>query len=230
MSIVVPVRPRKCRADKSVRPGWPWLLTLAFGIGAVDVGHATTKGLSQIVTPDLQPVDELSISAQVQARAIGNPWQAQFELGLTPRFEVALFQGFSPGEQVLGTEIGLVQRGPWLLSTGFVNWSLGHGSPQPLLEGGYYLEHDKFIAGALRAGAQSQALLGWAHDFNAVWRVQVDYQSGSANYLTAGFTWTPSDRWQVNPALYLANDHTHTRLGYLVATYTIKVRSRQVRE
>src|ERR1700730_2002842 len=37
--------------------------------------HATTKGLSQIVTPDVQPVGDLSLSFQWQAKEIANPYQ-----------------------------------------------------------------------------------------------------------------------------------------------------------
>lgn len=183
--------------------------------------HATTKGLSQIVTPDLQPAGQLSLSLQAQARQIGNPYELQAEIGLSNWFEVAAFQGFSPDEQVLGTEIGLIQRGPYLLTTGFVNWSTSGVSPQPLLEGGYYTVHDKFMAGALRVGDRDEALLGWAHDFNPAWRFQLDYQSGSENFFTAGFTWNISDSLQVNPALYLGNDRSHNIVGYVVFTYTL---------
>ncbi|MDQ6939141.1 MAG: hypothetical protein M3119_03185, partial [Verrucomicrobiota bacterium] len=57
---------------------------------------ATTKGLSQIVTPDLQPEGDLSLSAQGQAARIANPYELQAELGLTSFAEVAVFQGFKP--------------------------------------------------------------------------------------------------------------------------------------
>ena len=61
--------------------------------------RATTKGLSQIVTPDLQEAGQLTVSGQAQESAIGNPWQLQAELGLTDWAEVAAFQGFSPNER-----------------------------------------------------------------------------------------------------------------------------------
>src|SRR5438552_4471200 len=44
---------------------------------------ATTKGLSQIVTPDLQEEGDLSLSLQIQDERIGNPYELQAELGLT---------------------------------------------------------------------------------------------------------------------------------------------------
>src|SRR5476649_2031576 len=84
---------------------------------AVETTAATTKGLSQIVTPDIQPEGELSLSAQLQANRIGNPYQLQAELGLTKWLEVAVFQGFSPDEQVLGSQLALVQHGPYLFTT-----------------------------------------------------------------------------------------------------------------
>jgi hypothetical protein len=192
-------------------------LTLCAGAPA----EATTKGLSQIVTPDLQPVGQLSLSFQAQARRIGNPYELQAELGLSRWIEVAAFQGFSPDEQVLGSEIALVDHGPYLLTTGFINWSTDGVSPQPLLEGGYYTEHDKWMAGTLRVGNRDEALLGWAHDFNPTWRFQLDYQSGRENYFTVGCTWNVTHAFQVNPALYVANDPSHALVGYLVVTYTL---------
>jgi ABC-type oligopeptide transport system substrate-binding subunit len=184
---------------------------------------ATTKGLSQIVTPDLQPDGELSLSFQAQSRSIANPYQLQAELGVTKWAEVALFQGLSPSEQILSSQIALVQQEPWLLTTGFINWSSHGGSPQPLLEGGYYTEHDKFMLGAIRVRDHDEAILGWAHDFNPTWRFQLDYQSGSENFFTVGFTCNVTDAFQFNPAVFFANDRTHSAVGYIVLTYTFKV-------
>jgi hypothetical protein len=182
---------------------------------------ATTKGLSQIVTPDVQPEGELSLSAQVQARVIGNPSQLQAELGVTKRLEIAAFEGLSPGEQTLGAQWALVQQEPYLLTTGFINWSTRGSRPQPFLEGGYYTEHDKFMAGPIRVQSQTEALLGWAHDFNSTWRFQLDYQSGTDNFFTVGVTWNATSRLQFNPALYLSNSHPRRQVGYLVVTYTL---------
>jgi len=52
---------------------------------------ATTKGLSQIVTPDLQPEGNLSLSLQIQDKRIANPYELQAEVGLTKWAEVAVF-------------------------------------------------------------------------------------------------------------------------------------------
>ncbi len=78
--------------------------------------EATTKGLSQIVTPDLQPEGDLSLSAQWQSLHIANPYELQAELGLTKFAEIAVFKGFKPNELIFGTEIGILRKEPYLLS------------------------------------------------------------------------------------------------------------------
>jgi hypothetical protein len=201
---------------------WLWAAGIA-ALLAAGSAAATTKGLSQIVTPDLQPDGELSLSFQAQARSIANPYQLQAELGLSKWAEIAVFQGLSPNEQILSSQIALLQHEPWLLTTGFINWSTRGGSPQPLLEGGYYTEHDKFMAGVIRVRDHDEALLGWAHDFNPTWRFQLDYQSGSENYFTVGFTCNVTDSFQFNPAVFFANDRSHSAVGYIVFTYTFKL-------
>ena len=185
--------------------------------------HATTKGLSQIVTPDLQPEGQLSLSFQAQAREIANPYQLQAEIGLRSWLEVSAFQGLSPGEQIFSTQLGLVKQGPWLLSTGFINWSTRGSSPQSFLEAGYYTVHDKWMAGPIRVYDQTQLLLGWAHDFNDTWRFQLDYQSGRDNFSTVGFTCNVTPQLQFNPAVYFANLGRHAAVGYMVFTYTLPV-------
>ena len=186
--------------------------------------YPTTKGLSQIVTPDLQPPGDLSLSFQAQSARIANPYELQAEMGLTNWAEFAVFQGLKPGETIFGTELGLLTKEPYLLSVGFVNWSPhSHVDPQPFLEGGYYTEHQKFIAGAIRAGDKNEVLLGYAYDFNKTWRAQVDFQSGSENSTTFGFTWNITDDLQINPALYVNNGPGHDLFGYVVFTYTFHV-------
>ena len=183
--------------------------------------RATTKGLSQIVTPDLQSAGDFSLSVQAQSDRIGNPFQLQSEIGLTNWAEVAVFKAFKPNELIFGTEFGLVQKEPYLLSVGFVNWSPhSHVDPQPYLEAGYYTEHQKFIAGAIHVGYRNEAILGYAYDFNKQWRAQVDFQSGSGNSSTLGFTWNITPDFQTNPAIYITNDRPHRILGYVVFTYT----------
>jgi hypothetical protein len=194
---------------------------IVFILVTCDRIYATTKGLSQIVTPDLEPPGDVSISAQVQSERIGNPYEAQLEIGLLKWAEIAVFKGFKPNELIFGTELGLIQNEPWLLSIGAINWSPhSHVDPQPFVEVGYYTEHNKFIVGAIHAGTRDEAILGWAYDFNKTWRAQVDFQSGSGNSVTAGFTCNVTRDFQFNPAIYVTNDSPHHVLGYIVFTYT----------
>jgi hypothetical protein len=182
---------------------------------------ATTKGLSQIVTPDLQDEGDLSLSLQIQDKRIANPYELQAEQGLTKWAEVAVFRGFQPDDWIFGTEFGLIQKEPYLLSIGFVNWSPHlNVDPQPYIEAGYYTEHHKFIVGATHAGYKNEAILGYAYDFNKTWRAQVDFQSGSENASTIGITCNVTRDFQFNPALYINNGPRHDVMGYIVFTYT----------
>jgi hypothetical protein len=189
----------------------------AFGTPA----FATTKGLSQIVTPDLQGPGDLSLSFQAQSERIANPYELQLEMGLTDWAEFAVFRGFKPDDWIFGTEFGLLRKEPLLLSVGFVNWSPHLAvDPQPYIEAGYYTEHHKFIVGVIHAGYKNEAILGYAYDFNKTWRVQVDFQSGAENSTTIGFTCNITRDFQMNPALYINNGPGHDLFGYVVFTYT----------
>jgi hypothetical protein len=190
-------------------------------LAAAHTSFATTKGLNQIVTPDLQEAGDFSLSFQAQSERIGNPYEIQSELGLTKWGEIAVFKGFKPNELIFGTELGLLQREPYLLSVGFVNWSPhSHVDPQPFIEAGYYTEHNKLIAGAIHVDYRNEAILGYAYDFNKTWRGQIDFQSGSGNSSTIGVTCNLTRDLQVNPAIYVTNDSPHRVLGYIVFTYT----------
>jgi hypothetical protein len=196
-------------------------LTVAIVLSRGSSSFATTKGLSQIVTPDLQPEGDLSLSLQIQDKRIANPYQLQSELGLTKWGEIAVFRGFQPDEWIFGTEIGLLRKEPYLLSIGFVNWSPHLDvDPQPFIEAGYWGEHHKFAVGAIHAGYKNEAILGYAYDFNETWRLQFDWQSGSENASTIGFTCNVTRDFQFNPALYVNNGPNHDLMGYIVFTYT----------
>jgi hypothetical protein len=191
-------------------------------LSSASSSFATTKGLSQIVTPELQPEGNLSLSLQIQDKRIANPYELQAELGLTKWAEVAVFRGFQPDDWIFATEIGLLTKEPYLLSVGFLNWSPHlNVDPQPFIEAGYYTEHHKVIAGALHAGYKNEAILGYAYDFNQTWRVQVDWISGSENSSTIGFTCNITRDFQFNPALYVNNGPKHDLFGYIVFTYTL---------
>ncbi|PYL85285.1 MAG: hypothetical protein DMF17_09045 [Verrucomicrobia bacterium] len=190
-------------------------------LATAHASFATTKGLNQIVTPDLQREGDLSLSFQAQSERIGNPYEIQSELGLTKWAEIAVFKGFKPNELIFGTELALLQREPYLLSVGFANWSPhSHVDPQPFIEAGYYTEHNKLSVGATHVGYRNEAILGYAYDFNEIWRAQIDFQSGSGNSSTVGVTWNLTRDLQVNPAIYVTNDSPHHVLGYIVFTYT----------
>src|SRR5258707_12425607 len=159
--------------NKTVRLSVAIVATMLAIFTNVSSSFATTKGLSQIVTPDLQPAGDLSRSCQIQDKRIANPYQLQAELGLTSWAEVAAVRGFQPDEWIFGTEIGLLTKEPFLLSVGFVNWSPHLDvDPQPYIEAGYYTEHHKVIVGAIHAGYKNEAILGYAYDFNERWRGQ----------------------------------------------------------
>ena len=200
------------------------LCVAAFIAAFASSADATTKGLSQIVTPDLQQEGDLSTSFQIQDKRIANPYELQAEIGLTKWAEVAVFQGFDPDEEIFATEFGLLTKEPYLLSIGFTNWSpRQHVDPQPYIEAGYYLEHNKFIVGGIHAGYKNQAILGYAYDFNKTWRVQVDFQSGKENSSTIGFTCNITRDFQTNPAIYFSNDDPRRLMLYVVFTYTFHV-------
>src|SRR5438045_8676793 len=98
---------------KSIRLGGVTVLLFAiFPLAA----QATTKGLSQIVTPDLQLPGDFSLSFQAQSERIANPYQLQGEIGLTNWAEVAVFKGFNPNELIFGAEFGLIQKLQYLVS------------------------------------------------------------------------------------------------------------------
>jgi hypothetical protein len=205
---------------RSTLPNLVVIVLTSLGVFAAPA-FATTKGLSQIVTPDLQGAGDLSVSLQIQDERIANPYELQAELGVTKWAEVAVFRGFQPDDWIFGTEVGLLTKEPYLLSVGFVNWSPHlNVDPQPYIEAGYYTEHQKFIVGAIHAGYKNEAILGYAYDFNKQWRVQVDFQSGKENSSTVGFTWNITPDFQVNPAIYFANYHPERIMGYIVFTYT----------
>lgn len=218
----------KQRADQALIPSGKIVALVLAIVWIPPAAFATTKGLSQIVTPDLQPAGDLSLSLQIQDKRIANPYELQAELGLTKWAEVAVFRGFQPDDWIFGTEVGLLTKEPLLLSTGFVNWSPHlNVDPQPFIEAGYYTEHHKIIAGAIHAGYKNEAILGYAYDFNERWRAQVDWQSGSENFWTIGFTCNVARDFQFNPAIYFSNDDPSRIMGYVVFTYTLHLWDRQ---
>lgn len=212
----------------------PFLL-IGCALGAAPA-LATTKGLNQIVTPDVQPLGIFSFSVQQQDPNIANRYEVQLEMGLTRRFEVAIFQGQSPPEQVANAEYSLYQKGPNLLSVGFFNWTTQGSAPQPYLEGGYYkgstqamlglarvITQQSDVAGLTQNRHQYQGIAGLGYRINPRVLLQLDYQSGTANSTTAGFTYNVTPQLQFNPALYVSNGAGHKLWGYAVLTFNVDV-------
>src|SRR5262245_20280503 len=145
-------------------------------------------------------------------------------MGFTKWAEVAVFKGFEPDAWIFGTEVGLRTEEPWLLSIGFVNWSPDNDvDPQPFIVAGYYCHHHRIIAGATHVGYRHEALLGYAYNFDDSLQVEVDWQSGSGNSSTIGFTWNIIPKLQITPAVFVTNNTAHEVLGFLTLTYTFDI-------
>jgi hypothetical protein len=182
---------------------------------------ATTQGLNQIATPDVQPEGTLALSFNLQDQTIGNQYQLQAEMGLAKWLEIDIFQGFKPNDTIIETEVGLLSKQPYLFSIGFLNWSPhNHVAPQPFAIAGYYYGRHQFVAGATHTDFRNEALLGYAYDFNQTWRLQVDWQSGSGNSSTVGIVWNVTPDFQASSAIFVMNDRPHEVLGYASFTYT----------
>jgi len=185
--------------------------------------YSTTKGLNQIVTPDIQPEGVLSLSAQAQHSLIGNSQEMQFELGLTKDFEVSFFHGFDPHEEIGGAEYNFISQGPHLLTLGAVNWSSHGGGAQPVIEYGWYGKDDHFIGGAIYAGQRTEGVLGYSRQLAEKLMFSADWQSGPGNSFTLGLTYNFTANVQTNPAIYFTNSRPHHAIGYLVVTWNIPV-------
>ena len=182
---------------------------------------ATTKGLNQIVTPDIQPTGVFSLSYQAQNDAIGNSNQLQFELGLTKRLEIAETQGLSPEESAVDVEYALIQSPSFLLSTGVLGMEHGMKS-QPFLEGGYYRGKGFVIGGIQQLAARRVPVLGAGYQVTPPLLVTADYLGGSGNFSTAGITYNFTPTFSINPAIYYSNGRPHRIYGYGVVTWNIK--------
>ncbi len=200
---------------------YTWALLLLLTLVCTPAA-ATTKGLNQIVTPDIQPQGVLSVSLQVQNAAIANPEELQLELGLTKSFEIAAFRGFSPGETILGAELGIVQSKSFLLSAGMLGVERGQKS-QPFLEGGYYRGRGFVIAGVQRQSPDCIGIMGAGYQATPRVQAMVDYLGGAANFATAGVTVILTPALSFNPAIYITNPSPHRAYGYGVFTWNVKV-------
>src|SRR5213076_338408 len=80
------------------------LIVMLMIVSSAPSSLAATKGLSQIVTPDLQGPGDLSLSFQAQSEQIAHPYELQAEIGLTRWAEFAGFRGFKPDDWIFGTD------------------------------------------------------------------------------------------------------------------------------
>ena len=198
------------------------LLAAASLLGCAVPVFATTKGYNQIVTPDIQPAGVLSLSFQAQHAAIGNQNELQYELGITRRFELAFFQGFSPPDNTLSVEYGLVQQKRWLLSTGMLSFLSGSTRRAPFLEAGFYQDRAAFVVGVLRTRSHTQPLAGIGYQVTPRLLLAADYQQGTGNFATLGFTYAVTRRLSLNPAIYVTNATPRRAFPYVVLTWNIQ--------
>jgi hypothetical protein len=198
-----------------------WIMVAVGLLGPAAPALATTKGYNQIVTPDIQPLGVLSLSFQAQHRAIGNQTELQYELGITRRFEIAVFQAFSPPDDTVSFEYGLVQKKRFLLSTGMLNFTAGSSRRAPFLEAGYPDRRATFVAGVLRIHDHTQPLAGIGYQLTPRLLVAADYQQGADNFATLGVTYAITPRLSLNPALYLTNSTPRRIYPYVVLTWSV---------
>jgi len=197
-------------------------LAILLAVALSTASYATTKGLNQIVTPDIQPMGVLCTSFQDENAALGNPQQLQLELGLTDSFEVAIFQGFSPEQTVFNAELGLVQKKYFLLSTGLLG-AQNKAKYQPFLEGGYYTGKAEIIAGIQRQNGAYLGVFGVSYQALPRLLIAADYISGSSDFATVGVTYAILPNLSFNPALYISNASPHHAFGYGVLSWNVKV-------
>lgn len=196
-------------------------LVMATALSGVPA-FATILGLNQIATPDIQPEGVLSVSVQAQNPALGNPRQLQLELGLTKRFGVGAFRGFSPGETAFGAEYGIVQTPSFLLSTGLLGVE-NKLKMQPFLEGGYYRGKGFLIAGIQEQESTMLGVFGFGYHITPKVQFWADYVGGSGNFATAGLSVELSPNLSFNPAIFISNTSPHRAYGYGAVTWSMKV-------
>ena len=103
---------------------------LACGLLALARGaSATVQGLNQIPTPDVQKPGALSIAYQQIDPVLGNRYQAQFDLGVTPRLELDVYRLFPRPTSFLGPNTASFSAG-----TSCCRWALPITPPKAILQ------------------------------------------------------------------------------------------------
>ena len=226
-------------ADKKNTLRFGGVCGLTCGLLALaQASSATVQGLNQIPTPDVQKPGALSISYQQADPELGNRYQAQFDLGVTPRLELAAYRFFSPPNNVFGAEYGIIQRRDILLSVGFTHYTTKGYPPNPFLEAGshtgrtyvvagvgYETSKDPTLLGAqagFRRLRQTQAIFGASYHFSKRFQLAADYQAGPTNYATGGFFYNITPQVQINPSLFFSNAAPHKGAGQISLSWTIQ--------
>lgn len=197
------------------------MLSLAL-LAVASAASANIKGLSQIVTPDIQPFGWMAMVYQEQDARLGNPYQLQYDLGITPRFELAAFQGLRPGQANISAQYGLVQKKYFLVSTGFTNGG-GSGGASPFLEAEWIKGKGALIAGVQRIQGAYYPVLGASWQLTPKITLMTDYIGGSSNYTTVGATYNLNNNLSVTSAMYVSNDSSHHMMPFVMATWNVKL-------
>lgn len=193
-----------------------WLLAL------FAPASASLLGLNQIVTPDIQPEGELSISVFGVNKAAGNELEMQIDLGLSPSCEISVSRSFVPGQTETAIQVGLASRGPFLLSVG--TWSAHRGiKSQPFILSGWREGKSYTVAGIQKEDSTYSGVFGTGYTLTPVVSLAVGWITGPGNYLTVGCDVNLSPSLSFNPALFIANDAPHQCYGYGALTWTVTV-------
>jgi hypothetical protein len=79
------------------------------------------------------------------------------------------------------------------------------------------------VAGAIYVSGHTELLLGYKRQLSDRVAFSADFQSGSGNSTTVGFTYNFTPTLSINPALYWTNSRAHHFFGYVVLTYNFTV-------
>jgi hypothetical protein len=203
--------------------GWIKRIAVVFWLTVLcPPAFANLVGLNQVVTPDIQPPGLLAINLLGTNGAVGNSRELQLDLGLTPSFEIALFQGFEPDKTEVDAQLGLLKRGPFLLSAGMLGVE-NRLRPQLFLEGGCNVGKCYLLAGIQKQEQDYLGVFGAVYEVTPEFQLQADYISGSDNFATAGFTIYLSPDLSLGPAIFIANSGPHRLYGYGALTWNVKV-------
>lgn len=186
--------------------------------------HADVVGLNQIPTPPTHPRGVLTMSLQMQDAHIGTPWQTQFELGLTRNLSIDWFHNFTPvQDDLMNLQYALVQtKTGFTVTSGFLNWPVSHGGPQPLFEFGTNAGKQQWVVGGVYTGHKTEAILGWGYQLTPRFTLQIDHQGGAENFSTIGFTFAVTPSVNFNPALYISNHGDHRLFPYAVISWSVQ--------